>query len=238
MHNSIIYKCKLRRNWFHCPITFGGGQELNVMLSGDGESCWLSHRNLLPGHRMEFRAINQEGENLSTEGETEDSVKACSGEITEKVTLVSTSVLNIAVSYHGDTRHRCFQNASCCCFFSEFGLQSKDTVLCIDRKTVRSTMVLSLNSFNWSPTLSPAECSHLEHWSSSDSMLHWVWEEKGKSTEVNGKPGCFDFFFLIFLNTLKPWCFARQAPCQHNGGEIKSGSWGKLLWGRTTTALA
>lgn len=106
----------------------------------------------LPGHRMEFRAITQEGENLSTE--TEDSVKTCSREITEKVKLVSTSViksafepelicLNISVLHHRDTRHRCFQSVSCCCFFSEFGLQHKDTVLCIHCKPIRSAMVLS-----------------------------------------------------------------------------------------------
>lgn len=103
--------------------------------------------------------------------------------------------LNIAVLHHGDTRHGCFQRASCCRFFSEFGLQSKDTVLCVDRKLVRSAMVLSSNSFNQSPSLSPAECSHLEHWTSSDSMLHWAWEEKGKRTEVNKNQGGVVSFF-------------------------------------------
>lgn len=36
------------------------------------------------GHRMEFRATTQVGENLNTEGETWDSVKVCSGDFVKK----------------------------------------------------------------------------------------------------------------------------------------------------------
>lgn len=128
---------------------------------------------------------------------------------------------------------------SCPYFFSEFDLQYKDTV--------QSGLLwaLSSSSFNWS--LTPGDCLHLEHWTSSDSMLPWVWKEKEKNTTLSLFTPvffvclfvCFILFcFLIFLNTLIPWCFARQGPWQHNRGEIKSGSWGKSLWGRTTTALA
>jgi len=120
----------------------------------------------LPGCRLKFRAITQERENFSIEGNTEDSViegntedsvKARSGAIVWKVKLVSTSAtksasgpglisLKTAVSHHSDTGCRCFHSASYC-FFREFGLHSKNTVLCVDRKPVRSAMVLSSYSF-------------------------------------------------------------------------------------------
>jgi len=47
--STIEYEGKLGRNQFHCCITLGGRQGLNIpliMQSGNGESCWLSHRNL------------------------------------------------------------------------------------------------------------------------------------------------------------------------------------------------
>lgn len=43
-----------------------------IMLPGDGESCWLSCRNIFARpQRLEFRAITQKGQNLTIEGGSE-----------------------------------------------------------------------------------------------------------------------------------------------------------------------
>lgn len=117
----LIYKGKLRRNWFHCPLTLERSRNEASCCQVMVKAVDFLIEAFLPGHRMVFRAIIPGGRNLSTEGETEDSGKICSGEIAEKAKLVSTSViksafgpglisLKIVVLYHGDTRHRCFQS--------------------------------------------------------------------------------------------------------------------------------
>lgn len=117
----LIYKCKLRMNWFHCPLTLERSRNEAPCCQVMVKDVDFLVETFLPGHRMVFRAIIPGGRNLSTEGETEDSVKICGGEITEKAKLVSTSViksafgpglisLNIVVLHHGDTKHRCFRS--------------------------------------------------------------------------------------------------------------------------------
>lgn len=117
----LIYKCKLRRNLFHCPLTLERGKNEASCCQVMVKAVDFLIENFLQAIGWCSGQLFQEEKSLNTEGKTEDSVKVCSGEIAEKVKLVSTSViksafvpgpisLNIAVLHHGDTRHRCFQS--------------------------------------------------------------------------------------------------------------------------------